>query len=116
MKNKIGITLTSLKTNKQIVEVLKKNKRFNLPFITICIGRHTNKSNIEYALLVNKSQFKLAVDRNKVKRQLRNILSTSEFKGGIKLLFKPNSLYLRKAFSEIKDSINKTIKKYQNGK
>ncbi len=116
MKNKIGTTLTSLKTNNQIVEVLKKNKKFNLPFLTICIGRNTNRSNIEYALLVNKSQFKLAVDRNKIKRQLRTILLTSEFKGGIKILFKPNSLYFKKRFFEIKNSINKTIKKYQNGK
>lgn len=116
MKNKIGTTLISLKTNKQIVEVLKKNKKFNLPFITICIGRQTNKSQLNYALLVNKSQFKLAVDRNKIKRQLRNILLTSEYKGGSKILFKPNSLYLKKDYWQIKESIDKTIQKYQNGK
>lgn len=116
MKNKIGTTLNSIKTNRQIVEVLKKNKKFNLSYLTIYIGKNNNKSSIEFALLVNKTQFKLAVQRNKIKRQLRNILLTSEFKGGMKLLFKPNSLYLKKTFQEIKENIFKTIKKYQNGK
>lgn len=116
MKDNLGTKLTSIKTNKAIVEVLKMNKKINLPFITLWFARINNKSQIEYALLVNKSQFKLAVVRNKIKRQLRSILITSELKGGLKILLKPNSLYLKKDFAEIKQTIIKSILKYQNGK
>lgn len=116
MKDNLGTKLTSIKTNKGIVEVLKKNQKTNLPFITLWFARINNKSLIEYALLVNKSQFKLAVVRNKIKRQLRSILTTSDLKGGLKILLKPNSLYLKKDYLEIKKNIINKILKYQNGK
>lgn len=116
MKNKSSIVLNSIKTNNEIVEVLKSSKKLNLPYITIWLSRQNNKHEIQYALLVNKSQFKLAVLRNKVKRQLRNILINSEFKGGIKLLFRPNSTIINKQFSDISNKIYQTIDKYQNGK
>jgi len=115
MKNKSGIKLLAIKTNDQIVELLKKNKKSNLPFATIWMNKINDKSLIEYALLVNKSQFKLAVSRNKVKRQLRNILINSELKGGLQILIKPNAIYLKKSYSELSEAIIKTINKY-NGK
>ena len=116
MKNKSSVVLTSIKTNKEIVQLLKNSKKLNLPYITMWLARQTNKSQIQYALLVNKTQFKLAVARNKVKRQLRNILINSELKGGIRLLLKPNSTYLKRTFSQIQEQITNTISKYQNGK
>lgn len=114
MKNKIGTQLISIKENKKIVEVLKNNRKINLPFISLFLSKNKNLSTIEYALLVNKSQFKLSVTRNKIKRQLRNILIDSEFGGGFKILFKPNSLYLKKQYQEVKQSIYKSLNK--NGK
>lgn len=109
MKNKIGVQLKSIKENKKILEVLKKNKKSNLPFMTIFVGKSNNHSLIEYALLVNKSQFKLSVTRNKIKRQLRSILQNSNFNGGVKILFKPNSLYLKKEYKEIQQLIYQTL-------
>ncbi|MCQ2956377.1 MAG: ribonuclease P protein component [Mycoplasmoidaceae bacterium] len=67
-------------------------------------------------MLVNKTQFKLAVSRNKVKRQLRNILITSNLKGGIKLLIKPNSTFLKKTYSQNKELLIQSITRNQNGK
>ena len=116
MKNKSSIVLISIKTNNEIVKLLKSSKKLNLPYITIWLNKFANKSQINYALLVNKNQFKHAVTRNKVKRQLRNILISSELKGGIQLLLKPNAIYLKKDYLQIKDSIIKLITKYQNGK
>ena len=116
MKDRSSTTLTSIKTNQSIVQLLKNSKKLNLPYITIWLGKQSDKSKIDYALLVNKNQFKLAVQRNKVKRQLRNILITSDLVGGIKLLFKPNATWLNKSYLEIKEGIIKLIKKYQNGK
>lgn len=116
MKDNSSIALVSIKTNADILSVLKKNKKVNLPIGTIWLSYSNNKSQIEYALLVNKSNFKLAVTRNKIKRQLRNILIQSNFKGGIKLLIKPNPVYLKKDYQTIKELIIKTITKYQNGK
>ncbi|XQP54943.1 MAG: ribonuclease P protein component [Mycoplasmoidaceae bacterium] len=116
MKDKASVVLISIKTNKQIVEILKSSKKLNLPYITIWLTKQPNKSQIQYALLVNKSQFKLAVARNKVKRQLRNILINSELKGGIKILLKPNSNYLKRSYAQIQEQTIKTITRYQNGK
>ena len=116
MKNKIGVQLNSIKTNNKIVSVLKQSQKFHLPYLTIYLTKNSNKSLVEYALLVNKSQFRLATTRNKIKRQLRAILSTGDFKGGIKLLIKPNTLFLKKEFLQIQKSITSIIRKYQNGK
>lgn len=116
MKNRSSIVLISIKTNNEIVEVLKSGKKFNLPFATLWFAKQTNKSQIQYGLLVNKTQFKLAITRNKIKRQLRDILITSEIKGGLKLLIKPNSTYIKKDYLSIRENILKTISKYQNGK
>ncbi len=116
MKDKSGIVLISIKTNKEIVELLKNSKKLNLPYTTIWLAKQPNKSQINYALLVNKTQFKLAVVRNKVKRQLRNILISSDLKGGIRILIKPNSTYLKKDYFEIQKTLINTIQRYQNGK
>jgi len=116
MKSNSGAVLVSIKSNNEIFETLKKAKRINLPFTTIWISRSKELSNSQYALLVNKSQFKLAVTRNKIKRQLRNILIASELKKGMRILIKPNSLILKREYSNIKELINETINKYQNGK
>lgn len=116
MKDRSSTTLTSIKTNQKIVQLLRNSKKLNLPYLTLWLAKQKNKSQIDYALLVNKSQFKLAVIRNKVKRQLRNILITSDLMGGIQVLIKPNSLFLKKTYSEIRDETIQLIKKYQNGK
>lgn len=116
MKNKSSTTLVSIKTNNEIVAVLQNSKKLNLPFATIRIAKYNNKSQIQYGLLVNKNQFKLAVQRNKVKRQLRNILINSDLMGGIKILIKPNSTWLKKDYSQTKTIMINTINIYQNGK
>lgn len=116
MKDRALTTLVSIKTNDDIVKLLKHSRKLNLPYLTLWIARQSNKSQIDYALLVNKTQFKHAVSRNKVKRQLRNILISSELKGGIQLLIKPNSNYLKKTYLQIKEQLIQTISKYQNGK
>ena len=116
MKNRISTSLSSIKTNNEIVQVLNKSKKMNLPYISLWIGKQSNKSLIQYALLVNKTQFKTAVTRNKIKRQLRNILITSELGGGLKILFKPNATYLKWNYQQIKEQLINVISKYQNGK
>lgn len=116
MKDNSSIKLVSLKTNTEIVSILKRNKKVNLPIGTIWLTRHSNKTQINYALLVNKTSFKLAVTRNKIKRQLRNILIQSNLSGGLNILIKPNPIYLKKDYSTNKQLIINTITKYQNGK
>ncbi|MCQ3907435.1 MAG: ribonuclease P protein component [Mycoplasmoidaceae bacterium] len=116
MKDKASTVLTSIKTNQEIVQLLKRSKKWNLPCLTLWLSQQSNKSQIDYALLVNKTQFKHAVTRNKIKRQLRSILINSDLKGGIKVLIKPNSIYLKKTYLQIKESLIKIIKQYQNGK
>ena len=116
MKDKASTVLISIKTNTEIVNLLKSGKKLNLPYLTLWLGKQTNKSQIQYGLLVNKTQFKLAVERNKVKRQLRNILISSDLKGGIKILIKPNATFSKRKYSQIKEQLISTISKYQNGK
>lgn len=111
MKNNSETKLIAIKDNKDIVNALKKGKRLNLPFATLWVVKDNDKSSIYYALLVNKSQFKLAVTRNKVKRQLRDILIKSNLNGGIKVLIKPNAIYLKKEYSEISQAILKILNK-----
>lgn len=116
MKNSSSITLTSIKTNKNIVQQLKTSKRINLPYITLWIGKGFERNKIQYALLLSKTQFKLAVIRNKIKRQLRNILIKSNWSGGMSILFKPNQLWLKKTYLELESAIIKIVNTYHNGK
>lgn len=112
MKNKSSVNLVSIKLNSIILQIFKLNNKINLSFITLWFATSSNKTTIDYALLVNKSNFKHATLRNKIKRQLRSILINSHLNGGIKILFKPNPIYLKKTYNEIQDKIITSIKKY----
>ena len=116
MKNKIGSVLVSIKTNNQILDVFKKSKKINITSGTIWFCKNLNTNQISYALLLNKTYFKLAVTRNKIKRQLRNMLINSDLCGGFNVLIKPNTNYLKKEYKENETLIIKTIKKLENGK
>ncbi|GHU33601.1 hypothetical protein FACS1894166_09440 [Bacilli bacterium] len=71
MKNNV----VTIKHNKEIVNIINKHQAYDN--VTFKFKIVFNKlSQLRYVLAVNKKNFKLAVLRNKIKRELRTFIQT----------------------------------------
>lgn len=102
MKSKNAIKLVSLKLNKDIVKILHKGKKIILKNSDVWIAKSNHENIFKYALLVNKSYFKLAVTRNKIKRILRSLLQEIVTVGGFIFLIKPTSEFAKFSYNQNK--------------
>ena len=77
MKSKI----VALSKNEDFKNLLKK-KRVSNKFVTIFFGKLEKKNNrkLNISFVTKKKQIKKAVQRNKVKRRLRNIMNEAALK------------------------------------
>ena len=77
MKSKI----VALSKNEDFKNLLKK-KRLSNKFVTIFFGKLEKKNNkkLNISFVTKKKQIKKAVQRNKVKRRLRNIMNEAALK------------------------------------
>ena len=105
MKSKI----VALSKNEEFKKLLKKKKISN-KFVTIFFGNLTNKNNKKLNIsFVTKKKIGNAVKRNKIKRQLRNIMNDAIKKIAIKLNYsyvviaKPTML--NNEFKNIKETL-----------
>ncbi len=114
MKSKNAIKLVSLRLNKDIVKVLHKGKKITLKNSSIWLVKFNNKAVFKYALLVNKSYFKLAVTRNKIKRTLRSLLQEIVTTGGLTFLIRPTSDFINFSYNQNKHFFIETFKQYAN--
>ena len=105
MKRKI----LALSKNEEFKKLLKKKKTTN-KYVTIFFGKLINKENTKLNIsFVTKKKLGNAVNRNKIKRRLRNIMNDAYKKISIKLNYsylviaKPTML--NSNFKEIKETL-----------
>ena len=111
MKSKI----LALSRNEEFKELLKKKKVSN-KYVTIFFGYLSNKNSKRLNIsFVTKKKIGNAVKRNKIKRQLRNIINNLVNKISIKLNYsylviaKPTML--NSEFKDIKETLFQELKK-----
>lgn len=103
--------ISTIKKNEEILRVLKSRNRIYSKEFTIFYKKNENKKRV--AFIVSKKISKKAVVRNKIKRQLRNIvyknLKNSTLTVDIVIMVKPE--YLNKDFNFIENSFSYLIRK-----
>ena len=111
MKSKI----LALSKNEEFKKLLKKKKTTN-KYVTIFFGKLINKENTKLNIsFVTKKKLGNAVNRNKIKRRLRNIMNDAYKKISIKLNYsylviaKPTML--NNEFEDIKEILFKEFSK-----
>lgn len=114
MKSKNDIQLISLKLNKDIVKILHNGKKIILKNSDVWLAKTNNKTIFKYALLVNKSYFKLAVTRNKIKRILRSLLQEIVMVGGFIFLIKPTREFINFSYNQNKHFFIEVFEQYAN--
>ncbi len=96
-----------LKGNKKIEFLFEKGKRFSSSFLR-CVFLEQDSEDLLYVVSVPKKSFPRAVDRNKIKRQLREVLRKNPE------VFKKNGfglymiIYTRSSFVDF-DELNEDV-------
>ena len=117
MKSKNNILLKSIKKNEDFVFVLKQGRKIKNEIFSVWIKNNFSNKQINYGLMVSKEFFKKAVTRNKIKRQIKNMLLNINFKENMSILIKPTINYLNKDFQTNTKKLEELINKnQQNGK
>jgi len=101
--------LLALKKNEEFKSLLKSKKTSN-KYVTIFFGRLSNKNKNNFNIsIVTKKKIGNAVNRNKVKRRLRNIMNDAYKKISINLdysyLVIAKSTMLNNEFKKIKETL-----------
>ena len=107
--------IIALSRNEEFKTLLKKKKITN-QYVTIFYGSLENKNNKKFNIsFVTKKKIGNAVQRNKIKRRLKNIMNDAINKISIKLHYsylviaKPTML--KKEFNNIKETLFQEFKK-----
>ena len=104
-----------LNKSEQILKTLKNNKKICSPTVNLFFQKNNSK-NWKIAIVASKKNFKLAVTRNKVKRQAKAIireLSIDLMSNNIVLIIKQD--WLSKSFQENKIFLKKILTKMLKG-
>lgn len=99
-----------IKKSKEIEEVLKNKKYSSNPYFSIYIKENNENHHFRYAISVNKKIGK-AVVRNRIKRQVRSIISQIEIKDNIDLFIIVRSKVLDIDFDEMNKQILYLLRK-----
>ena len=107
--------LLALSKNEEFKKLLKQKKLSN-KFVTIFFGHLDNKNNKRLNIsFVTKKKIGNAVKRNKIKRQLRNIMNDAIKKISIKFYYSyvviAKSNMLNSEFKDIKETLFQEFKK-----
>lgn len=97
MKSSNGVILKIIKKNDDFKEIIikHKNKKNN----SFQVWERKNNSNItNFGVTISKKNYKRAIDRNKIKRQIKNMLTTIILPAGIDIVIKPSRNYLENNF------------------
>ena len=99
-----------IKKSKEIEEVLKNKKYTSNPYFTIYIKENNENHHFRYAMSVNKKIGK-AVVRNRLKRQIRSIISQITIKDNIDLFIIVRNKVLDIDFNEMNKQIFYLLRK-----
>lgn len=96
-----------IKSNVDFQRIIKNNKAFKFRDFIIYIER-TNDLNYRFGFSVGK-KIGHAVVRNKLKRQLRNIVSKKDYEKGFNCIIIVGSNILNKTFYDMEKDLNKIL-------
>ena len=99
-----------IKKSKEIEEVLKNKKYSSNPYFSIYIKENNENHHFRYAISVNKKIGK-AVVRNRIKRQIRSIISQINIKDNIDVFIIVRSKVLDIDFNEMNKQILYLLRK-----
>ena len=102
-----------IKKSKEIEEVLKNKKYASNPYFTIYIKENNENHHFRYAMSVNKKIGK-AVVRNRLKRQIRSIISQITIKDNIDLFIIVRNKVLDIDFNEMNKQILYLLRKQKS--
>ncbi|WP_051675837.1 ribonuclease P protein component [Ureaplasma canigenitalium] len=85
------VNLSSLKQNRVIANIIKLNQKIHSSDLSLYYQKNS-EGQIRYAISVSKKHFKLAVNRNRIKRQIRAmfIKLKHDIPVDIVIIIKPN--------------------------
>ena len=96
-----------IKESKEFDRIIHNNKSYKYKDYIIYI-EYNNDNNYKFGLSVGK-KIGNAVRRNKVKRQLKNIIDEKEYKNGFNCIIIVGIGINQRSFSEMKENYDKAI-------
>lgn len=98
-----------LKESKEFERIIKNNKAYKTKFFFIYLERNTNQL-YHFGISVGK-KIGNAVRRNKVKRQIKEILSKNTYQNNFNCIIIVRKEINNYTFPEIKEELNNALKK-----
>ncbi len=97
-----------LKKNSDYNRIIKTCKPHHYKYLSFYIERTTEKKYF-FGFSIGK-KIGIAVFRNKIKRQLKSIISENNYQNGFNCIIMVNSGIVSKTFQDIKRDVNTSIK------
>ena len=103
--------INRISRKKEFLEIKNKGKIFNSPLFGMVYSFDENKE-IKFGFVISKKISKRAVDRNKIKRRISEVLvkRMDKFKLGTKIIFLAKKSLLGAKIEEIEKEVEKFIK------
>lgn len=99
-----------IKKSTDFEKIIKNNKSLRSKYFYIYIEKSEEKKIYRFGLSVGK-KIGNAVERNKVKRQIKEIISQNNYQNNFDCIIIVRKEIVNKTFSEIKKDLNEIIKK-----
>ncbi len=98
-----------LQKNEDFNRIIKTFKPYRYKYLSFYIERITEE-NYFFGFSVGK-KIGIAVKRNKIKRQLKEIISKNNYQNGFNCIIMVNRGIITKTFKEIENDVNNSLKK-----
>jgi len=99
-----------LKKQKEFDEIFKKGKGLKEESLFLKIFKN-NTEHTRIGIIVSKKVSKKAVERNKIKRQIKEIIKSNNFKKGFQMIIIAYPNIKEKSFEEINKQLDNLLKK-----
>lgn len=99
-----------IKKNEEFQRVYQKRQYLNNNYYSICYLKN-NLDHPRFGIVVTSKRFKTAVQRNRIKRQLRPILKSLDFIKGYDIVIVVKEAYLQLDFKNRVSNIETLLKK-----
>ena len=98
-----------LKYNRDFNRIINKYKPYRYKYLSFYLEK-INENNYYFGFSIGK-KIGIAVKRNKIKRQLKNIISKNNYQNGFNCIIMVNSEIHKKTFQEMEKDVNNVLEK-----
>ena len=97
-------------SRKEFGEIKKNGELINSPTFGVLVFKNEDKEK-RFGFIISKKISKRAVDRNKIKRRMAEVIrkNLEKFKDGTRMIFLAKKEILKKGINEIENEIEKLI-------